>query len=234
MVLEIGTSRIRWAKAHRIIASRYPPIDLFERVSPDRRVWDALTTLEMATNPRLRNEVGEISMVPVDRRVAGPGASYVMAPFTHRNPKGSRFSDGSFGVYYAANSFSTAVAEVAFHFAKFARDSGDGQRYEDMRCLVGEVDCELADVSKLPEQEQRIILDPVSYVDSQALGGYLKYAGMNGVHYPSVRSPSGFCIGTFFPDCVEIPKQANHIKFDYDGEKVRRYFDFQTQNWVSL
>lgn len=173
-------------------------------------------------------------MVPIERRVTGPGASYVMAPFTHRNPKGSRFSDGSFGVYYAADSFSTAVAEVAFHFAKFARDSNDGQRYEDMRCLVGEVDCEFADLSKLDSADQKVILDPVSYVDSQALAGYLKYAVMNGVHYPSVRSPGGHCIGAFYPDCVGVPKQANHVRFDYDGNRVRRYFDFEAQRWVDL
>jgi hypothetical protein len=126
MVLEaIPVTRVRWQKAHRIIASRYPPIGLFERASADPAVWEALTALEMATNPRLRNEVGEISVVPVERRVFGSGASYVMAPFTHRNPKGSRFSDGSFGIYYAASDFETAVAEVAFHFAKFARDSND-------------------------------------------------------------------------------------------------------------
>ncbi len=37
----------------------------------------------------------------------------VMAPFTHLNPKGSRFSDGSYGVYYAAKRLSTAIAETA-------------------------------------------------------------------------------------------------------------------------
>ncbi|MDF2974655.1 MAG: uncharacterized protein K0R61_5105 [Microvirga sp.] len=46
-----------------------------------------------------------------------------MAPFTHLNPKGSRFSDGSYGVYYAADRLSTAIAETAHHFASFARES---------------------------------------------------------------------------------------------------------------
>ena len=133
------TRRIDWLQAWRIIASRYPPIQLFERLTPDPAVWDALLALEQLTNPRVRDEVGEIALVPPDERVSGPGASYVMASFTHLNPRGSRFSDGSFGVYYAASELETAIAETIFHFEEFARDSGDPMRTEDMRVLVGGV-----------------------------------------------------------------------------------------------
>ena len=80
-----------------------------------------------------------IALVPPDERVSGPGASYVMAAFTHINPKGSRFGDGSFGVYYAAAALETAIAETVFHFEAFARDSADPPRSEDMRVLVGTV-----------------------------------------------------------------------------------------------
>ncbi len=55
----------------------------------------------MLVNPRLRNEAGAIHLVPPEERVTGPGATWVMAPFTHFNPNGSRFSDGTYGVYYA-------------------------------------------------------------------------------------------------------------------------------------
>ena len=89
-----------------------------------------MIALEQLTNPRVRDEVGEISLVPAAQRVTGPGASYVMASFTHINPKGSRFSDGSFGVYYAASALETAIAETVFHFEVFARDSNDPPRME--------------------------------------------------------------------------------------------------------
>lgn len=63
----IGTTRVEWAEAWRIIASRYPPIDLFERVLDDPAVWDVLIELEQLTNPRVRDEVGTISLVPPER-----------------------------------------------------------------------------------------------------------------------------------------------------------------------
>ena len=156
------TCRVDWPQAWRVIASRYPPINLFERLTADTAVWDALIALEQLTNPRVRDEVGDIALVPPDERVSGPGASYVMAAFTHVNPKGSRFSDGSFGVYYAAAALETAIAETVFHFEAFARDSADPPRSEDMRVLVGAVAAEFEDVAALPAARQVSILDPES------------------------------------------------------------------------
>ena len=144
------------------------PADLpFERLTHDPAVWEALIALEQLTNPRVRDEVGEIALVPPDQRVSGPGASYVMASFTHLNPKGSRFSDGSFGVYYAASELATAIAETIFHFEEFARDSGDPMRMEDMRVLVGAVAAEFENVAALAEPRRSQILDPSSYAISQ-------------------------------------------------------------------
>src|SRR3984885_13201340 len=148
------TRRIAWPQAWRVIASRYPPILLFERLTPDPAVWEALIALEQLTNPRVRDEVGEIALVPPDERISGPGAGYVMASFTHINPKGSRFSDGSFGVYYAAAALETAISETVFHFEAFARDSADPPRSEDMRVLVGTVAAEFEDVAALPATER--------------------------------------------------------------------------------
>jgi hypothetical protein len=71
----MATRRFVWPQAWRVIASRYPPINLFERVSTDPRVWDVLIELEQLTNPRVRDEVGAIHLVPPKRRVSGPNAS---------------------------------------------------------------------------------------------------------------------------------------------------------------
>jgi hypothetical protein len=141
---------VDWPQAWRIIASRYPPIQLFERLTNDPAIWDALIELEQRTNPRVRDEIGDIALVAPEDRVTGAGASYVMASFTHLNPKGSRFSDGSYGVYYAASTLETAVAETVFHFEEFARDSNDPPRNEDMRVLVGSIQNDFEDVGALP------------------------------------------------------------------------------------
>jgi hypothetical protein len=226
--------RVDWPQAWRVIASRYPPINLFERLTTDTAVWDALIALEQLTNPRVRDEVGDIALVPPDERVSGPGASYVMAAFTHVNPKGSRFSDGSFGVYYAAAALETAIAETVFHFEAFARDSADPPRSEDFRVLVGAVTAAFEDVAALPAAQRVSILDSESYAASQAYAKEIRAAGANGVAYPSVRHAGGQCVGAFRSRAVGIPHQERHLKYRWNGERVDRYFDYARDEWIGI
>jgi hypothetical protein len=209
-------------------------VPLFERVSSDPAVWEALIAAEMLVNPRIRNDVGEIHLVPPNERVSGPGASYVMAAFTHLNPRGSRFSDGTYGVYYAGREFETALRETAWHFARIAADSADGPRYEDMRVLVGRIETRMHDVGTLPPPEQALLLDPDSYAASQRFGTRLREQGSNGIVYSSVRHPGSRCVGAFRPPAVAIPVQTRHLQYHYDGTRVVKYFDYESASWIAL
>ena len=228
------TCRVDWPQAWRIVACRYPPIPLFERLTQDPAVWDALIALEQLTNPRVRDETGEIALVPPEDRVSGPGAGYVMAPFTHVNRRGSRFSDGSSGVHYAAAELETAIAETVHHFAAFARDSNDPPRMEDMRVLVGAVAGDFEDVAALAEPERSRVLDPGDYAVSRAFARWVRDAGALGVVNPSVRRDGGTCVGAFRPRAVGLPRQERHLKYRWDGVRVDRYFDYQRDVWIEL
>ena len=234
MVLTAPLSRIDWPAATRVIASKYPPIDLYERVSPDPAVWEALIAAEMLTNPRVRDQAGAIHLVPVEQRISGTGASYVMAPFTHLNPKGGRFSTATQGAYYAADGLATAVAETAYHFGRFASDSADGPRYEDMRVIAGRIAAELHDLARMEAAARRRLLDPDDYAPSQAFATGLREAGSTGVHYPSVRRAGGACVAIFRPSAVGLPVQTRHLKYHWDGTAVRRYFDYEREAWLEV
>lgn len=225
---------VAWPSAWRIVASRYPPIDLYERLTSDPAVWNALVALEQLVNPRVRDEIGQLALVAPADRISGPGASWVMAAFTHVNPKGSHFSDGSFGVYYAADRLETAIRETVFHFEAFARDSADPQREEDMRVLVGAIDATLHDVTTLSRARRQAILDPASYAASRALGRALRERDSQGAIYPSVRDPGGACVAAFKPRAVGVPRQERHLRYRWDGERVDRYFDYLEERWIGL
>ena len=90
------------------------------------RICRRCSNLEAMTNDRVRDETGQISLVPPEERISGPGTTPIMAAFTHLNPEGSRFSDGSFGVYYCAQELDTALAEVRYHQARFLRRTAEG------------------------------------------------------------------------------------------------------------
>jgi hypothetical protein len=229
------TSDVKWQEAWRIIASRYPPIGLFERLSDNPALWDALIELEQATNPRIRNEVGEISLVPPERRVAGNNASWVMAPFTHVNKNGSRFSDGTYGVYYTAQALETAIRETGYHFSRFAEDSADPPRREDMRVLLGHISASLHDVSKQETDVRAAILHPQSYQHSRPFAADLRNNNnSDGIVYPSVRHPGGMCVGAFWPIVVGIPIQERHLKYEWNGKRFSRYFDFKKDAWLPV
>ena len=229
---DLTLARVRWREAWRIIASRYPPIALFERVSNDPAVWDVLIELEQATNPRVRDEAGEIALVPPERRVTGSNASWVMAPFTHINSNGSRFSDGSYGVYYAARSLQTAIKETGYHFARFAADSNDPPRREDMRVLLGSIDARLHDVSKLDDVSKRRILDQNSYAHSRTFAAALRDEDSDGIVYPSVREDGGTCFAAFWPDVPGRPVQERHLQYEWDGKRFSRWFDYKEEQWA--
>jgi hypothetical protein len=229
--------RVRWPAAHRILPSRFPPIQLFERLTDDPGQWEALAEIESLTNPRLRDEIGEIRLVPLEERVSGPGASWVMASFTHLNPSGSRFSDGSYGVYYAARELLTAIAETTFHLGRFYAATADPPHAEDMRVLSGRIDARFHDLRGDPrggDPRWQACLDPDDYAVSRALGQRLRAAGSNGLVWPSVRRAGGQCLGAFRPKAVGIPVQGRHLRYHWDGARISRYFDYAEERWVSL
>ena len=94
-------TELDWEHQYRIIPSKYLPINFFESLVDSDLMEEALY-IESLTNDRLRDEVGEITLVAPADRISGPGCSPVMAAFTHFSKESlNRLSDGSFGVYYA-------------------------------------------------------------------------------------------------------------------------------------
>lgn len=221
--------RVRWSKAYRIIPSRYPPIQLFERIG-DPEDWEALAAIEGLTNDRIREEIGDISVVPPEERVSGPGASWVMAPFTHLG-RPSRFSDGSFGVYYCARPRATAVAETVHHMGRFYAATAEAPLDVDTRVLVGRVDATFHDLRPDPAH-WRAVLDPDDYTASQALGARLRREHGNGIACPSVRHEGGECLGALRPRALHVPVQGPHLTYHWDGERIDRFFDHRTESWA--
>src|SRR5688572_29120969 len=219
---------VKFTPCHRIVASRMPTIHLFERVA-DPADWDALYKLESMTNPRIRNEIGQLTLVPVADRVSGPNASVVMAPFTHLSPQGTRFTDGRFGAYYAAESIDTAIAETRFHRENFLRATSQPPVELEMRCYLADVACELHDLrgrrTQLPD-----VYDPTSYTASQKLGRELRESGSNGVAFDSVRRAGGECVAVYRPRLVSNVRQGVHLRYAWDGGSISQVYEIRAVN----
>jgi hypothetical protein len=218
----LAVSEVRWQPCFRVISSRFPPIHLFERVA-GAEDWEALYWLESLTNPRLRDDVGEIELVPREDRIFGPGASVIMAPFTHLNPEGSRFADDTFGAFYAAASLDTSIAETRYHREIFLRATRQRPLELDMRTYLCDVAASFHDIrgrrDRMPD-----IYDPDSYVASQKLARSLKLAGSNGVVFDSVRHTGGQCLAVYRPRLVQNCRQGTHLRYVWDGERISQVY----------
>ncbi len=210
-----------WQPCYRAIPSRFPPISLFDRVARPEEL-DVVYAIQALTNPRLRAELGEIQLVPAHDRVAGPGSTPVMAAFTHLNRAGSRFSDGTWGVYYAGESLDTAVAEVSFHCARFMAETRQPAIDVDYRAYAAQLTQPLHDI-RGPRWAG--VHAPDSYQASVALARELRANGSWGLLYRSVRWPTGQCVAVFRPQAVQIPvTQSAHVSLRWDGHSVSGWY----------
>ncbi|WP_241503726.1 RES family NAD+ phosphorylase [Ferruginivarius sediminum] len=216
--------RVAWPKTHRIIRSRFPPIDLFEDIA-DPADWPLIAAGEARTNPRLSESVGNLDLVPPERRVGGAGASWVMAPFVHvSTDRPGRFTDGTWGVYSAGDRFEVALFETVYHHGRFmARTAEPPGWTSEFRELIGSIDAELHDLRG--DSIFTPCLDPDDYSRSQSLARRLRQEGADGVVYPSVRYPDGDCIAAFWPDVVTVPTQGRHLAYHWNGGRVDRIKD---------
>jgi len=212
--------RIRWSQAFRIVPSRFPPVGVYDRIA-DPADLDAVFAVEALTNPRLREEAGALKLVPKEHRVSGPGSTPVMAAFTHLNPEGSRFSDGTWGVFYAAHSVATAVEETVYHRERFLAATAEPACDVQMRCYRTRVDSRLHDIRGGWKREH----DPDSYAASVKLARLLREAGSNGIVYDSVRHQGGECLAAFLPDVVAPCVQAQHLIYRWDGKRIAKVLE---------
>jgi hypothetical protein len=221
----VATSPVSWTGARRIIRSLFPPIALFEDIAGPED-WPLLIAAEQKTNPRLMETLGALDLVPPARRVAGPGTSFLMAPFTHASrDRPTRFSDGSYGVLYAARRFETALLETMHHHARFMARTGEAPGWtSQFRELSLDIEAGLHDL-RAGDPAVAPALDPDSHEASQVLGMALRAAGSDGVVYPSARNRGGECVGLFYPDLARNPLQGRHLDYHWDGMRVNLYRD---------
>jgi len=212
--------RIRWNQAYRIVPSRFPPVGLFDRIA-DPADLDAVFAIEALTNPRLREEAGTLALIPREHRISGPGSTPVMAAFTHLNPEGSRFSDGSWGVFYAAHSVATAAEETVYHRERFLAATAEPACDIPMRCYRTHVDCRLHDIRGGWKAEH----DPDAYASSVKLARVLRESGSAGLVYDSARHRGGECLAAFQPDAVAPCVQAQHLIYRWDGRQVSQVLE---------
>ena len=205
-------------QAYRLVNSKFPPIALFDDVA-DADEFEVLYQIQALTNPRLQNEMGRLELISRDEIPFGiPGCAYATAPFTHVNPAGSRFSDGSFGVLYLADTMETALAEVRHHqnhyWSKVRGLNYERFVFRGLACQF--TDAAMKDAVSIPLTDP--IYDPDDYTHSHALGKAIKSDRCPGLRYRSVRNPGNHCWALMTPRPLSSIIQTAHYEMIWNGK----------------
>lgn len=209
-----------WEKQYRIIPSHYPPINFFEElVAPE--LMEEVFYIESLTNERLRAEAGDIALVDPGDRVSGHGSTVVMAAFTHIGAE-SRFSTGEYGVYYAANTLDTAIAESKHARTRFLAATNEEPGDVDMRVYIGTIIKPLHDIR---HTDYAALHDADDWAPAQLFGREMKRINSWGILYHSVRHPGGTCIAALRPPAVSIPIQGPHLGFVWSGREITAVYE---------
>jgi hypothetical protein len=219
---------VDWPEVFRIIPSQYPPVNVFEGIYETADEMETAFAIEAMTNRRLRQEAGDVHLVPRNDWVWGPGASVIMACFTHAG-RPSRFSDGSYGVYYGGESMATAVAETKYHREVFLAATNEDDIEITMRVYVNRMRRPLRD---LRATRYGRLLDPDDYAESQRFGARWKKAGAWGLVFPSVRREGGECIAAFRPPALTLPSASAHLRYVWSrrAKRITHVFRIDTVN----
>lgn len=218
-IQNIKLTHIQWGPIWRIIPSIYPTIDLFERVA-DPEDYESIYEIENMTNDRIRDNDGLIKLVSPEQKVKGPGSSYIMAAFTHLNPEGSRFSDGSYGVFYGAHKYSTAIAESKYHRAKFLSDTQQDPIGLHMRVMKAKLNAHLHDI-RCEQKKYAGVYDLNDYTLSKQFASQLRSRDASGITYSSVRcEKQGDCAAIFHPNTLSNCREDHHLFYSWNGKEI--------------
>jgi hypothetical protein len=188
-----------------------------ELVAPELRA-DVRALLAL-TDPVERHRAGDRIMIAPENDYVGDHKAYILGPFVR--PGLSRFSDGSFGVLYAALAYETARAEAAYWMAHFFADSSatagsvSRKRWLSLRATSQD----LADLRRTSGGIESIY-DPDDYQIPRQLGLALHESGREGVYYDSVRNKGGECVGAFVPRIVSNVQLKQVVEFVWDGTRI--------------
>ena len=209
------TTRVT-STTHRLIASRYPTVSIFDTVVSPEDVA-ALFELEGWTSDRLNAEMGRLETIPRSEWVAGvPGATIIMAAFCYPSEDGSRFTDGEVGAWYCALDLDTAIAETIHHHGRRLLKAGMLHARIQMRQLTVAIDSFFHDI-RGQALTSTALYDPNSYAASQAFGSKLRAGGSNGIAYDSVRHAGGECLVVFRPKLLPAALQGDHFEYLWNG-----------------
>ncbi|MFD2263419.1 RES family NAD+ phosphorylase [Lacibacterium aquatile] len=205
---------------HNLIPSRFPTIDVYERIANGRS--EEFAKIEALTNPRLREkERLTRNSAPVDQN--NPRfKNWNHAPFAYPSPEGSTFYGPDTRVLELADELQTALAISVRKREIFLSCTVEPATALEMRQLKRPVKGKFLDATGwdgIGDKQRRL-----------ELGTAVVEAGHDGILFNPPERPSATAIAILYPECLDHPIQVEHFKFIWNGQKMTVIYSFNSSS----
>lgn len=214
----------------RNIVSIHESQDLFDDLTDNPHEW--------ALAQRVENEIKPVhyrSSTPIVHRPFEDAhwCNAIEWPFKHWQQ--SRFSNGSFGVWYGCDTLETSVYETAYHWLHgFLADAGFDRLAVSVERKIYRVNCQasLLDFRPLVSRYPALV-HKTDYGATQAIGAKMHREGHPGLVTRSARHPQGQNHAILNPAVLSQPN--HHCQLKYLLEKDRIVIEKQHQTtWLEI
>ena len=191
--------------------------NLFDDLSASPKDWETAQMVELDHKPSPFE-----SPVPVIHRPFEDALwdNVIEYPFKHWMR--SRYSDGSFGVWYGADSLETSIYESAHHwYAGILSDAGFNQpgAYVERRAYWVRCDAALINLKQKVLSHPQL-MDPNDYSYTQSVGARLHHEGHPGLMTRSSRNLSGDTFAILKAQVLTTPRHAAYYSYEITEESI--------------
>ena len=204
-----------------LIPSRFPPVDLYERLAPESANF---AKLEELTNPRLRSK--RILTEQGDGEDANSPRlqNWNHAPFAYTNPEGSWFFDCTVPCLEMSLERQTALAVSVRRREQFLMRTREAPINLDMRMLVRRVRGRALDARSLfgeTDRAKRLAIGHEMLVRRE-------HDPFDAVLFASQERPSGRRIAVLSGSILDRAVQSDHYRYSWNGERIVSLYAFNS------
>lgn len=217
---EFPTVDLDGEKFHNIIPSRFPTVDLYERIAGGRD--ELFAQIDDLTNPRVRErERLTRGLAPVDQD-RPRFKNWNHAPFVYPNPEGSRFFGSDRNVLELAGCLQTALSISVAKRELFLSRTAELPTYVEMRQFVRPVRGNFLDVRNWDGMSDRSRCLTLGKEITDTM------PECDGILFSPEERPSATGIVVFKPECLGKVDQAEHFKYIWNGQRIATLYAFGT------
>lgn len=204
-------------KWHRLIPSRFPPVDVFERLG-SAELGARAKELEIKSNPRLREKTALQGSHPDMGDGTPQLQNWNHAPFAYTNPEGSTFLHAGYRVLELVQGIRPALAFALRRREIFLERTQEPPFGLDMRLLVTPVAGNFVDLCDAPFEFDEI--------KRREFGGQLYDDGVQGILFRHPEHRAAQALVVFDQAVLGRTVQSAHYRFVWDGKAISKIYEF--------